>query len=147
MKSEGRNLFLLLALTAMVVICSCSTKQEVVENKETNESGIVQKWNFIQLSEMIKGEFPEAYDNFTNISFEKLENSIYPDKATFLIPTRFFKDSLNIDILKERTHNLLTKMGGGACESMEIGESKEYAWSAWDDKVVTKVIIHFHIGC
>ena len=113
--------------------------------KVTNSN---QTWNFIELSNLITEEFPEAYEDFTQISFERIEDKIYPVEATFLIPTKYFENTLNIEILKHRTNNLLHKMGDpGSCHEVFIGETSNYSWSKWKDKAVTKVIIKFNIGC
>jgi hypothetical protein len=109
---------------------------------------LVQPWSFEEIAAYIKAEFPEAYDNFTSITFTRTSNYIYPDKATFLIPSRFFRNKLKEKTLKDRTDNVLEKMGNpGSCHEVSVGESTEYAWHEWEDKIVTPVTIHFYIGC
>ena len=34
-----------------------------------------------------------------------------------------------------------------ACPTYRVGEAKEYSWSKWTDKNVTKLYIDFNIGC
>ena len=109
---------------------------------------LVQPWGFEEIAGYITEEFPEAYDNFTSITFTRTSNYIYPDNATFLIPTRFFKNKLKEKTLKNRTDKVLEKMGNpGSCHEVSVGESKEYAWYEWEDKIVTPVTIRFLIGC
>ena len=120
---------------------SCHSLKETVSDEN-------QIWSFVELSNLITEEFPESYEDFTQISFEKTDNKIYPVEATFLIPTRYFNNGLDIETLTQRTKNLLHKMGDpGSCYEVFIGESSQYSWTKWNDKAVTKVIIKFNIGC
>ena len=106
------------------------------------------RWSFIQLNNILLSEFPEAYEDFVNISFERVNESIYPVEATFLIRAKYFEKKLNDKVLKQRGGNVLHKMGDPAsCWEISVGETEEYAWSEWEDKTVRKVTLKFYIGC
>ncbi len=105
-------------------------------------------WTFEVLNNIILSEFPEAYEDFVNISFERIDEQIYPVTATFLIRAKYFDKKLNEEILKARAGNILHKMGDPAsCWEISVGEMEEYAWHEWEDKKVKKVTLHFYIGC
>lgn len=136
----------LAALTLSLFLLSCGTTKDVDLTDETIERP---EWSFENIALIIHEEFPEAYDTFFNISFSRVEMRITPEKASFLIPSRYFEKKLNQEVCKERTDNVVERMTGfrDGCQEVEIGESKQYAWHKWEDKVVTKVTIHFAIGC
>ena len=136
-----RKTFFCFIILFVLIDFSCqSLKGTASESKQI--------WSFNELSSFITEEFPEAYKDFTKISFERSEDKVYPVEATFLIPTKYFNGSLNIEILRQRTNNILHKMGDpAACQEVLIGKSSQYSWSKWKDKVVTKVTIKFNIGC
>ena len=117
-------------LVFSLLMFSCGTTKDVNLDDETIHNP---DWTFEVIAAIIHQEFPEAYDNFINISYSRVEMSVTPEKASFLIPTKYFENKLNG--YRE------------GCHEVEIGESKEYAWHSWEDKVVTKVTIYFAIGC
>lgn len=129
-----------------LLLLSCGNTKDVSLEVETNKNP---DWTFENIALIIQEEFPEAYDNFITISFSRVEMNITPEKASFLIPSRYFEKKLTQEVCKERTDNVLEKMTGyrDGCHEVEIGVSQEYAWHSWEDKVVTKVIIYFAIGC
>ena len=49
-------------------------------------------YEFEQLHTWIQEVFPEAYVQFTEITFSRSSNFIFPDRATILIPHRYFKE-------------------------------------------------------
>jgi hypothetical protein len=105
-------------------------------------------WSFKQLNNIILSEFPEAYEDFINITFERIDEYINPVSATFLIRDSYFENKLNDDILKARAANVLKKMGDPpSCWVIHVSEPEEYGWSEWDEKTVRKVTLEFLIGC
>lgn len=136
-----------LSFTLLVLLLlSCGSTKDVHFDEETNKNP---DWTFEKIAAIIYEEFPEAYEDLITISFSRAEMSITPEKATFLIPSRYFEKKLTQKVCKERTDNVLEKMSGyrDGCQEVEIGDSQEYAWYSWEDKVVTKVTIYFAIGC
>jgi hypothetical protein len=118
------------------------------EPAKKEKSKLKQRWSFDELAELIKDEFPESKKTFLTISFTRTGNRVDPVEAEFLIPSRFFEDSLDLELFQKRLVNVKNKMEGwSGCEEITIGDSKEYAWSKWKDKVVTKVTLEFRIGC
>ena len=117
--------YLCLSLFAFLFL-SCGSTKDVIVAEETDQNP---NWTFENIASIILEEFPEAYENFLNISFSQVDKRITPEKASFLIPTRFFEKKLTQEVCKERTDNVLEKMTGyrEGCHEVEIGESKEYA--------------------
>ncbi len=130
----------------IMMMVSCGNSKDVNLDDDTERNP---EWTFENIALIIHDEFPEAYDNFINISFSRVEMSITPEKASFLIPTKYFEKKLTQEVCKERTDNVVEKMTGfrDGCQEVEIGESQKYAWHSWEDKVVNKVTIYFAIGC
>lgn len=131
-------------LSFIFLLFSCGNVDEAVNSQDDD-----QPWSFEQIESFILEEFPEAYKQFLSISYSRSEDTVYPEEANFLIPSKYFdQGKLSQEICLQRTENIIQKMGSPAtCEMVEIGKSKEYAWHAWEDKVVTKVTIKFYIGC
>lgn len=141
--------YLFLPISILLLISCGSTKDATRDVNLDQESQKNPDWSFENIALIIHEEFPEAYDNFITITFSRVEMRITPEKASFLIPSRYFEKDLNQEVCKERTDNVLEKMTGyrDGCHEVEIGESQQYAWHSWEDKVVTKVTIYFAIGC
>ena len=105
------------------------------------------RWSFNEINQIILSEFPEAYEDFLDITFQKVNDRIEPVKATFLIPTAKMT-TIDSSLLQERLERIMLKMGGSAdCKSFEISEPKVYSWSKWKDKRVTKIYLDIHRGC
>ncbi len=134
---------ILFPITFIFFLFSCGNIDKTVKNQDEKP------WGFEQLEGFILEEFPEAYRQFLTITYTRSEETVYPEEANFLVPTKYFdQGQLNQEICLKRTQNIIQKMGDpGTCEMVEIGKSTEYAWLGWEDKIVTKVTIKFYIGC
>ena len=140
---------LFFSLLALLLI-SCGTTDKVVVEENDNSEDEYSSWAFEEIERFIHEEFPEAYNEFVEIRYYRQVERVIPRDATFLIPTRYFTEGkLTQEICNKRMGNVIKKMGGepGYCESITIGESKDYAWHSWEDKTVTKLTIDFAIGC
>lgn len=100
------------------------------------------------VSDAILRVFPEAYSDFLTVCFIRVNDMILPDQATFMIPDKFFKKSLNQNELDKRAQLLMDQLElSPACQSISFEEATEYAWDEWEDKKVRKVTLTFGIGC
>lgn len=104
-------------------------------------------WTYSMLFQVVMSEFPEAYEDFVEISYEKVEDRVNPDVMSFVIPTKKLEeiDSSDIEMRFERVALKMNDFVG--CQWYEIGESETYSWHAWDDKQVTRIYYHFMFGC
>ena len=111
------------------------------------DSTLVSYWTFSQLYQIVLSEFPEAYDNFVDITFSG-GPTVTPETISFLIPTVKLSEIDSVE-LQYRFDRVSLKMSGfkGGCAYYEIGESKTYDWDEWEDKTVTKIYYHFMFAC
>lgn len=135
----------------LISFFSCSSNRSLTEVKSDikKSNALTQNWNYEELATIILTEFPEAYSDFMEISFERTNSTVNPKTATFLIPSAKMT-KLNAAIFEKRLDAVLTKMGShaeGSCRAYRIGEKKAYAWSQWKDKNVTIFYIDFNLGC
>lgn len=92
--------------------------------------------------------FPEAYDDFLTVCFMQLDGVIVPDAATFMVPDKHVKRTLNEKELEKRAQLLMDQLElSPACQRIEVGEVEEYSWAEWEDKKVRKLTFYFGIGC
>jgi hypothetical protein len=112
------------------------------------DSTLVSPWTFSHLYQVVMSEWPEAYEEFVDITFEHGVDRIDPEKISFLVPTAKLAqiDSVEIENRFDRV-TLKMKDSKRGCEHYEIGESTTYSWQAWDDKVVTKITFYFMFLC
>jgi len=146
-----KNIKKITCILFLISLFSCSSNRPVTEvNSNTKKtSTITQNWNYEELATIILSEFPEAYSDFMEISFERTNSTINPKTATFLIPSAKMT-KLNAAIFEKRLDAVLKKMGShaeGSCRAYRIGEKKAFAWSQWKDKNVTIFYIDFNLGC
>ncbi|MCH2231813.1 MAG: hypothetical protein MK105_15875, partial [Crocinitomicaceae bacterium] len=135
-------------LLVLLMISCGGLKDKPVENDSADRDERM-PWTFDEISGIILETFPEAYPEFLNISFSQLTGRVTPEVAYFYIPTVYFSNGkLNQETVNKRTDQVLVAMGDpGSCHEAKIGDSYEFAWHSWEDKVVTKVTIRFYIGC
>ena len=142
---------LIIFLSLFIISCSGVSNKPIdgIDIERELEMDQRMPWSFDEISEIILEKFPEAYPEFLNISFSQLSGRVTPEVAFFYIPTSYFSlGKLNEEIVNKRTDQVLIAMGDpGSCHEAEIGDSYEFAWHSWEDKVVTKVTIRFYIGC
>jgi hypothetical protein len=143
-----KTYLLILLCTGLMAMKPPQKKEDLqIEKTTTLMADPVQAWSFIEISKIIKSEFPMAYDEFMEISFYQQEEKIIPGTATFLIPATYFKKELTQEVLDKKAEAILKKMDASACQSIHVGEVEEYSFYKWSDKTVRKVTLHFLIGC
>jgi len=112
-----------------------------------SDTDFIMNWSFIDVSQIVLSEFPEAYEDLMNVSFIRIDERISPVTAEFLIPTIALNEIDSLEI-RRRIGRILTKMGDPpSCEKFRIGEATTYSWAQWEDKNVTVLYIDFLIGC
>lgn len=130
----------------LLLILICLNSSSVLFSQTEKEPE--QILSFQQISEAIQRVFPEAYTQFTSVTFTLHGESILPERATFLIPHKIIKKKFSDKELKSRALLLLEQLEiVPGCHSISVGDPQEYAWHEWEDKIVCKVEIVFAIGC
>lgn len=100
-------------------------------------------WDFNKLNQAVLLEFPEAYEEFVSIEYVKVEEHISPSSVSFLVPEAKMTQIDSIEIQKRLDRVLLKMAAPNSCAGFEIGVTKDYSWSKWSDKRVTKIILYF----
>jgi len=97
----------------------------------------------------VREVFPDAYTQFLNVGFEYHESGeIYPDRVEFYVPSRSFSGPLDEEDLQARARRIADRVGiSGSCANADVGPSEQFSWSAWPDKTVRKVTVHFLFLC
>lgn len=108
-------------------------------------------WSAEEIGEETLRYFPEAYRQFLMVSFELQEqhdNPVIPSGVEFLVPARHFEETLTDEVIRRRADELASELAGFAgCTIVETGETREYAWHSWPDRVVRKISILFNFYC
>ncbi len=126
-------------------------------------------------SESAMARFPEAYREFSRISFERQpDGALWPVEARFFAPAaRFSTDladpmltgaadirslestfatapPLNAPEMRRRLEDLAGEFAGPdapRCQDYTIGRERNLPWPNWPDPRVREVILEFNTGC
>lgn len=96
----------------------------------------------------VRAVFPDAYAELATVRYEHMgEDQFVIDSVTVLIPeakVRLFSEAE----LAARACRAKQQLGlDCACETVELGEAKDYAWHSWPDKRVVPLTLHFYVAC
>jgi len=91
--------------------------------------------------------FPGAYPDLSKVTYEHVGGHFSIDTVRFLIPEKRIR-GVSKDKLKQQACQAKKMLGlDCACEDVTLGPAEDHVWSAWPDKRVVPVTVHFHIAC
>ena len=92
-------------------------------------------------------EWPEAYEEFVELSYTKVEDDVSPEMMSFLVLTIKLAEIDSVEIQNRFDRVTLKIRETISYQHYEIGESQTYAWAARDNKEVTRVSFYFMFSC
>ncbi len=96
----------------------------------------------------VRSVFPDAYAELATVRYEHLgEDNFVIDSVTVLIPEAKVRLIPETE-LAARACRAKQELGlDCACETVELGDAKDYAWHSWPDKRVVPLTLHFYVAC